>query len=126
MQQLRFEQAWDKTIAEVDRKRITRIFKESTLQKDEPIQLTRLSQAKNHKGELLVTVLVHNTTQQTFSFYNKQLRYIENKAEMATHIFTSPAISIEPLVSMPWTFIFPVESIKTPPTLLNGHLEIIL
>ncbi|MEH6949512.1 SLAP domain-containing protein [Bacillus sp. JJ634] len=125
MQKLQFEPSWDKTLSLKDRKRIEEIHSETSLSNPANMQLTPLWQATNHKGELLITVLVHNFSQQVLLFHNKKLRYIENKEIIAEHIFILPSLVIQRETSMPWTFIFPVESLKKPATLEKGHLEFV-
>jgi len=125
MQKLQFEPSWDKTLSPKDRKRIEEIHFETSLSNPANVQLTPLWQAANHKGELLVTVLVHNFSQQVLLFHNKKLRYIENKEIIAEYIFNLPSLVIQRETSMPWTFIFPVESLKKPATLEKGQLEFV-
>jgi len=125
MQKLQFEPSWDKTLSPKDRKRIEEIHFETSLSNPANVQLTPLWQAANHKGELLVTVLVHNFSQQVLLFHNKKLRYIENKEIIAEYIFNLPSLVIQRETSMPWTFIFPVESLKNRATLEKGHLEFV-
>jgi SLAP domain-containing protein len=122
MQKLEFEASWDKTLSIKDRKRIEQVFIET---KGKNIALIRLWEAVNHKRDLLVTALVHNTGQQVLSFDNKRLRYLENNKLVAEHIFTLPTLTIQPQTSMPWTFIFPIESIRSHAALENGHVEIV-
>lgn len=57
MQKLKFQSAWDKTIAEEDRKKIKTAFENVSLDSGRNIQFSTLWQAKNHRGELLVAVL---------------------------------------------------------------------
>ena len=123
MQKLQYESSWDKTLSNKDRKIIEGIFLETSLPNQNRIQFTSLWQAINHKGELLVTVLVHNFSHQVCSFINKKLRYLENNEIIAEHIFTLPSLTVQPETSMPWTFIFPVESLKSHGSLENGRLE---
>ncbi|MRH45061.1 SLAP domain-containing protein [Aquibacillus halophilus] len=125
MQKLQFEEKWDKAIAKKDRKRIEQIFSELDLTNNSGIQLTRLSQAQNYRGELLVMVLIHNTSDQILNFDGTKLHYIENNEILANHTFTLPSLVIEPKTSMPWTFIFPVETIQPHVSLENGYLELI-
>ncbi|RID82214.1 SLAP domain-containing protein [Peribacillus asahii] len=125
MQKLQFEPSWDKTLSPKDRKIIEGIFLETRLSNHANIELTPLRQAINHKGELLVTVLVHNFSQRVLLFHNKKLRYIENEKIIAEHIFTLPPLVIQQETSMPWTFIFPIESLKNPATLAKGQLEFV-
>lgn len=122
MQKLQYESSWNKTLSNKDRKIIEGIFLETSLPKQNRIQFTSLWQAMNHKGELLVTVLVHNFSHQVYSFISEKLRYIENNEIMGEHTFTLPSLTIQPETSMPWTFIFPGESLKSHGSLENGHL----
>ncbi|MFJ7977027.1 SLAP domain-containing protein [Peribacillus sp. NPDC096379] len=122
MQTLQYESSWDKTISNKDRKTIEDIFLETSLPNHSLIQFTPLWQAMNHKDELLVTVLVHNFSHQVCSFISKKLRYLENNEIIAEHTFTLPSLTVPPETSMPWTFIFPVESLKSHGSLENGRL----
>ncbi|WP_163970310.1 SLAP domain-containing protein [Oceanobacillus halotolerans] len=110
MQQLQFEAVWDRTISNKDRAYIERAFQETTLSATPSIQFSALWHAINHKGELLVTALVHNTGQTTFQFHQQQLRYYLDKNTVATHTFTITSMKIQGQTSMPWTFIFPIGS----------------
>ena len=123
MQKLHFESSWDKTLSSKDRKIIEEIHLETRLPNHNSVHLTTLWQARNHKGALLVTVLIHNFGQQVLSFHNNKLCYVENKEITAEYTFTLPSLIVQPETSMPWTFIFPVESLKNQVTLENGHLE---
>ncbi|GAA0338307.1 hypothetical protein GCM10008967_30730 [Bacillus carboniphilus] len=111
MQKLKFEASWDKAISEQDREQILNVFKE-THPNGHDVEFTPLWQAVNHKGELLVTVLVQNYSGNDVDFHNKKLRYTVNQEMVAAHTFTIPALVVEGETSMPWTFIFPVESLK--------------
>lgn len=123
MQKLQYETSWDKTLSNKDRKIIEGIFLETSLPNQSLNQFTSLWQAINHRGELLVTVLVHNFSHQVCSFINKKLCYLENNEIIAEHIFTLPSLTVQPETSMPWTFIFPVESLRSHGSLENGRLE---
>lgn len=123
MQKLQYESSWDKTLSNKDRKTIEEIFLKTSLPNQNRIQFTSLWQAINHKGELLVTVLVHNSSHQVCSFNNKKLRYIEKNEIIAEQTFILPSLTVQPKTSMPWTFIFPVESLKSHGSLENGRLK---
>lgn len=123
MQKLQFEKSWDKALSEQDRARINQVFSETKDIKNVGVQFIRIREAENYKGEILVMVLIHNPTREAFIFRNTMLRYLENKEVIAEHSFTFPALISEPETSMPWTFIFPVESHKSKPTYENGRLE---
>ncbi|WP_404452181.1 SLAP domain-containing protein [Virgibacillus necropolis] len=106
MQKLIFHPAWDKTIANQDRERIKKSFETTSLDPDKNVQFTSLSQAKNHRGDLLVMVLIHNTSHQELEFKNQPLIYKINDNQIAEHTFTLP-VTLKQETSLPWTFIFP-------------------
>jgi SLAP domain-containing protein len=122
MQKLQFEASWDKTISAVDREKIQKAFGETCLPENRVTKLTPLWQALNYKHDLLVTVLVHNFSQQPLSFLRRKITYLENQKAMAEYIFTLPALMLEPETSMPWTFIFPVEIVRDQATCKQGSL----
>lgn len=103
MQTLYFESAWDKTIAPDDREKITKHFK--SLQAKNDITLSFLWEAINHRGERLVTVLIHNTTDLALSFKDTVVAFRTGDSQIAAGAFTLP-LEIPPQTSMPWTFIF--------------------
>ncbi|WP_391119428.1 SLAP domain-containing protein [Psychrobacillus sp. L3] len=123
MQKLAFEKSWDKALSGKDRKEIEKIFLETSRMNLPNVLLSPIRQAFNHKGELLITVLVHNFTQKAFNFHKTRLIYRENDVTIAENIFTLQALIIQPNTSMPWTFIFTKDSLKKVVTLENGHLE---
>ena len=125
MQQLDFEASWDKTISKKDRQKIEAIFLETSQSDNHTIQFTPLWHAFNHKGELLVTVLIHNFTLHPYSFQKTKLRYIETNGIPIEHTFNLPSLCVKARCSMPWTFIFPKESLNNKLPFENGHLEII-
>jgi len=124
MQQLKFEPSWDKALSSKDRIMFQQLFKETSVSDANLTQLVPVWHASNYKGELLITVLIHNFTNQTLSFHNTKLSYIENGKSVAEHTFTHSSLIIEPGVSMPWTFIFPVECLNNPIN-GNGTLDIV-
>lgn len=125
MQTLKFESSWHKALSNQDRKTIEAAFLETSKFNNTCIQFTPLWQASNHKGELLVTVLIHNFKLHPFSFYKTMIGYTEHSQILAEYAFTIPSLDIAPETTMPWTFIYPIESIKDIPTFQNGHLTLI-
>lgn len=125
MQQLQFEASWEKAIAKQDRKQIETIFKETKHFSDSDILCSPIRVAINHKEALLVTVLVHNFTDDPLTFHNVRLLYGVQGEVIADKIFTIPALVIPAKVSMPWTFIFPKDSYKKQTAFENGRLEIL-
>jgi|SRR5690625_4181924 len=110
MQKLLFEKAWNKTISEADRTEIKTAFQKAVLFRKPAIQFSQLWQAMNHKGDLLITVIIHNVSEDAFPFKNQTLYYRAEEKTAAKHNFTLP-VEVKAKTSMPWTFIFPKESI---------------
>ncbi|WP_445492533.1 SLAP domain-containing protein [Niallia sp. 03133] len=125
MQKLIFEPAWNKTISQKDRKSIEEIFQRAEIVQTTNVSFTPLWQAINHKGDLLVTVLIHNVNNQKLPFDHTKLKYFEDEALIAEHVFSFPSILLSPNVSMPWTFIFPKENLFQQPSFQNGYLQIV-
>ena len=113
MQILYFEPAWDKTIAPADREKIIAHFHSQHLENDN--QLSFLWEAINHKGNLLVTVLIHNRADTPLHFQDSVIAYYKDDKPVATGIFNLP-LEIPKKSSMPWTFIFThVNETEAPP-----------
>ena len=108
MQKLQFEPAWDRTIADKDRKWIEHMFKEHLINKENGGHFTFLREAINHKGELLVTVLIHNFDESPLSLKSTIISYEDEKQEIIG-TFDVP-YEIPGKTSIPWTFIFPSSS----------------
>ena len=124
MQRLMFESAWDKALSAHDREKIQRVFLQTYVTNKESIQFSQLWQAKNHRGERLVTVLIHNFSKHALLFQDTKLQYLVNEQVIAEHTFSLPSLKIEPETSMPWTFIFPNGSFKND-LIVGGHLELV-
>lgn len=105
MQKLYFEPAWDKTIAPADREKIIYHFQQQTKQPHGGVHLSFLRSAINHKGELLITVLIHNFEVINFRIDNTVISYYEHGKQRANATFSLPC-EIDGNTSMPWTFIF--------------------
>jgi SLAP domain-containing protein len=125
MQKLVFEDAWERSVSPIDRERIEKAFQHAIFTRDGHIQFTSLRQDLNYKNELLVMVLVHNLTEEKYSFQQKQVGYIHLDKILAKHTFTQPTLEIEAKTSMPWTFIFPVGSFDINGNYREGELKII-
>lgn len=124
MQELLFEPSWEKALAHKDREKIQKIFLETNKLDTSNIRLVPIRQAFNHKGELLITVLIHNFSDAALTFNEKRMLYIEKNKAVAENTFTLPTLFIPSKVSMPWTFIFPAGCWNSCTPLENGHLEI--
>ncbi|WP_152656746.1 SLAP domain-containing protein [Oceanobacillus sp. CFH 90083] len=120
-----FEPKWDKALPDIDRQRIQQKFK-SILKSDladKSVTFTPLWQARNHRSDLLVTVLINNCSGQTCSFDNTILEYVEGDTVKAMKKFTLKRLVVPPDSSMPWTFIFPESSFINASIHLNGNLS---
>ncbi|MGE7667287.1 SLAP domain-containing protein [Ureibacillus composti] len=125
MQQLQFEASWEKTLAPQDLEYIKGIFQETKDLKSSEILFSPIREALNHKEDLLVTVLVHNFSDQPLKFTNTRLLYKIQGDIKAEKAFTLPALVIPSKVSMPWTFIFPKDNYTPSFSFENGQLEIL-
>ncbi|KAA0944245.1 SLAP domain-containing protein [Sporosarcina sp. ANT_H38] len=105
MQRLYFESAWDKTIAPIDREKIMYHFQQQTKQLQDGVHLSFFRKARNHKGEQLITVLIHNFEDINFRLHNTVISYYEQDKQLANAAFSLPC-EIAGNTSMPWTFIF--------------------
>ncbi|SEQ79113.1 SLAP domain-containing protein [Piscibacillus halophilus] len=114
MQQLQFEEKWDKTLSEQDRRKIEEVFDETKDHNELDFEPVTLWHANNHKNELLVTVLLHNRATETKSFENVHVVYKTLDEPIAEHDFNVPRLNIPPNTSMPWTFIFPNVKVDDP------------
>lgn len=124
MQQLKFEASWDKAIAHPDRMYIEKIFEETKSTVSSTILFSPIKEAVNHKGELLVTVLVHNFTTDSLSFNNTHIVYLIEEKTVAEYDFTIPTFVVQPKTSMPWTFIFPIHKLVGGSPLREGIIQI--
>src|SRR5699024_139673 len=105
MHNLYFENAWERTISQTDRDKVTEIFKKAKPMLHSGVHFTFLWAAKNHENETLITTLIHNVRPHTLHLtdtivacnINTETQY-KNKFHVKKPI---PANS-----SMPWTFIF--------------------
>lgn len=107
MQKLQFESAWSKTVSPQDRDWINHRFTTYIKNEDrrEGVHFSFLREAKNHKGELLVTVMIHNFDDKTLILKETIIAYSDDEQIFATGLFNVPC-DIEGKTTMPWTFIF--------------------
>jgi SLAP domain-containing protein len=123
-QRLAYEASWEKGISSNDRQLIENIFQGINSSQSGIITFSPVRAVYNYRGDLLATALVNNYTSKSLTFRNAHLYYIENGNEFADYIFTLPQLLVLPSTSMPWTFIFPVTSVKKEPSLDNWLLSI--
>lgn len=105
MQKLQFESAWEKTIAPDDRQTIEDIFNKEVTSLTSGVHFSFLWQAINHKGDRLVTVLIHNCEKTNLHIENTVVTYHQQEQVIATGTFTLPC-NVDSYTTMPWTFIF--------------------
>lgn len=119
-----FEPKWDKALPSADRRKIEQTFQNSVQPNsvNKQMTFTPLWQARNHRSDLLVTVLINNYSRQAYSFSNTTLQYVEDDTVKAEKHFTLERVFVPPDSSMPWTFIFPKSSFTDIPINLSGDL----
>ncbi|MER2000839.1 MAG: SLAP domain-containing protein, partial [Lysinibacillus sp.] len=104
MQQLVYHPAWEKQLSHKDRQIIEDVF-EATYDVQNDILETPFIRADfNHKGQLLVMVLIHNFTHRAIGINNKFVQLSQGDF-FCEQQFTLPT-RIAAFSSMPWTFIF--------------------
>lgn len=123
MQSLVFEQAWDKTIDPQDREKIEAIFSQANRLGEVSEKFLPLWQACNHRGDLLVAVIIQNFSERSLVLRHVSLTYYEADQPVATHAFSDPRLMIESKCSMPWTFIFPKSKIRGTPCFVDGYVK---
>lgn len=107
MQHLIFESAWDRTISPQDRNEIISFFHSTASHIKEGVHFSFLREATNHRGDILVTVLIHNGENKILSIKDTIIRYVYHDQIIATNTFSIPC-HIKEKTSMPWTFIFSI------------------
>lgn len=105
MQTLKFEPAWDKTIAPEDRIFIETFFEREIQSIYEGVYFSYLKQAVNYREHLLVTVLIHNQNDAPLRLDNEVITYEDDEHIIAKGVFSLP-FTIAHRTTMPWTFIF--------------------
>ncbi|WLR57855.1 SLAP domain-containing protein [Guptibacillus hwajinpoensis] len=99
-----FEEKWDRTIADKDRKRIQEIYEENPIQEGK-LQFVPIRVAFNHRNELLASVCILNGIGD-WKLDDRLLSYFENSSLVATKRF-SHKLTVPSHSAVPWTFIFP-------------------
>src|SRR5699024_6550077 len=122
-QSLVFEEAWDKTIAPHDREKIVETFNQANRLEKEREKFIPLWQACNHRGDLLVAVIIQNFGEALLMLKDVPLTYYEAGQPIATQIFSDSRVRIEPKCSMPWTFIVTKAKIVQVPELKAGYMK---
>ncbi|KAB7672169.1 SLAP domain-containing protein [Bacillus sp. B1-b2] len=124
MQSLVLQTSWERAIAPQDREVIESLFHETKNNNTELVVFSPIKEAINHKKDLLITVLVHNFSEQTLKFENTKIVYRVEDHVIAKHNFTIPVLPIPPMISMPWTFLFPEGSYSSNQPYESGILRL--
>ncbi|VEI06524.1 SLAP domain-containing protein [Kurthia zopfii] len=95
---LSFEKTWENAIAPIDRQAITQLFEDT---KDSQERYSHYKSTTNHRGHTLITLLIHNRSDQPLLFNHTEVAY-ENNVDF----FTIPKLIIPPKTSTPWCFIY--------------------
>ena len=122
MQQLVYHPAWEKQLSHKDRQIIEDVF-EATYDVQNDILETPFIRADfNHKGQLLVMVLIHNFTHRAIGITEKYVQLSQGDF-FYEQKFTLPT-RIAAFSSMPWTFIFEPNEQFSELNLTDLHVEI--
>lgn len=105
MQQLAFHPTWEQAISQQDRTLIEELFLETYTNVEDLLMSPVIRVARNHKKQLIVTVLIHNFTHHSARFHNRSV-FIRCGNYEEEHTFTIPNLVITPFTSMPWSFLF--------------------
>lgn len=123
MQRLLFEAAWEKTIDARDREEIEKVFEQVKEMIESRQSFFILSLARNHRNDLLVTVLIQNGLETDWVLCGEQLSYYEANKLIATEVFSDKRLIVPAKCSMPWTFIFSESSVQQEPNFEKGALQ---
>lgn len=104
MQTLQFEQTWERSISAQDRLIIAQAFEQRIIQEG-TVHAAIIRAAYNHRGELLVTVLIHNESDHDMQWVDRAVT-LQTKQATYTQSFTERKLIMPGKTSMPWTFIF--------------------
>ncbi len=112
---LQFEEKWDRTISDDDRKLFHNVYDQNPVQEGK-LLFVPVRAAFNHRDHLLASVLIINGVED-WKLEDRLLYYVEdeNIAEgRFTHELLVPSHS-----AVPWTFMFHPNSFRRPPALHN-------
>lgn len=139
MQTLHLEPAWERTISMQDyqlinklflrRQNAPRLFQEMSLAQlcmegHSSVLLFPIWHAVNHSGDLLVTALIENQTNQVLNIVDEMITYCYEEKKLAKAPFTLTQVLLKPHTTVPWTFIFPHVSLEQ--TLSSQERKLVL
>ncbi|MED4128070.1 SLAP domain-containing protein [Shouchella miscanthi] len=108
MQTFQLQSAWRKTIAEGDLNQLKALLAVGKTERFIPYR-----QAFNYRGDLLVTVIIQNQSSEEDVWESKLIACVEEGETIAERSFSIQ--TVPPYTSMPWTFIFPKDSLAQTP-----------
>lgn len=109
MQTFQLQEAWQRTISDYDKEKLTALFEETKPLEKDTLTCVPYRLAYNHREELLCTVLIHNTFTQPVDIGQASVKLLHQHEEVANYDFHFSQQLTEK-TSMPWTYIFPKTS----------------
>ncbi len=103
MQRLKFHPAWERQMDPSMQVEIEEKFHQTLNERD---MFVPLYHALNHQGDYLLTILIHNRTDESMDLSSFALTISDTKTLAEQEGFPTAEWSIEPHTSSPWTFIF--------------------
>lgn len=123
MQKLILDPTWESTLSIADSEVIQKKFS-STVDDHDCLAAVPIWKAVNHKGDLLITTLIHNRTSENIIVFDRKVVYLEGGSVVASHIFTIKRLVIGANCSTPWTFIFPRGTFQEKQLAIQGREEV--
>ncbi|WP_165998828.1 SLAP domain-containing protein [Bacillus sp. Cs-700] len=115
-----FEEKWDRTIADRDRKMYQDIYAKHPIQKGK-LQFIPVRIAFNHRNDLLASVCIVNG-RDDWKLEDRLLSYFEQNTLIAEKRFTHE-LTVQANTAVPWTFIFTPETMIRQATLQNWGIS---
>ncbi|MCF6138983.1 SLAP domain-containing protein [Pseudalkalibacillus berkeleyi] len=123
-ERLLFDPAWEKAIAPRDRESIEQLHQSHPVVNGE-LSWTPINVALNHQGSILAMVLIQNGLEETFTAENLSLIYREHtRGVVAEANFQLKQVQVPSGASMPWTFVFPEQTVRKRPRLSDWQVEV--
>ncbi|GAA0289171.1 SLAP domain-containing protein [Gracilibacillus halotolerans] len=113
MQSFQLQEAWQRQISPDDKEQLIDLFNKTRNQMGETITCIPYRLAFNHRQDLLCTVLIHNTKDESIDLRNVMITIKKESKEVATNIFEDLPLQLPSKTSMPWTYIFPLNHYDT-------------
>ena len=121
MQSFQLQEAWQRQISPDDKEQLIDLFNKTRNQMGETITCIPYRLAFNHRQDLLCTVLIHNTKDESIDLRNVIVTIKKEHKEVATNTFHDLPLQLPGKTSMPWTYIFPLDRYHTSLTTEDTH-----